>query len=225
MQTADEILAYLKSLANPQGVAGMERVAIKTDHALGISIYELRRIANQIGTNHQLALQLWEANLLEARILASYIDDPAQVSEAQLEAWVLEFDSWAICDQVCDLFERTPYAYRKVFEWSGRSHEYVKRTAFALIAGLAVHDKEAQDEQFEKFFPLIIREATDERNFVKKAVNWALRNIGKRSRYLNAKAVEVAQQIEQLDSKSARWIARDAIKELTSQKVQKRLSN
>jgi 3-methyladenine DNA glycosylase AlkD len=223
MPTLEEVLAQLESLADADHLAGMEHFAIKTEHALGISIYELRKVADQIGVDHALAQQLWNTGILEARILASYIDDPAQVSEAQLESWVAGFDSWAVCDQVCDLFERTPYAYHKVFEWSQREEEFVKRTAFALIAGLAVHDKAATDEQFESFFPLIIREASDERNFVKKAVNWALRNIGKRNRHLNVRAIEVARQVEQLDSKSARWIARDALRELTSEKIQKRL--
>jgi 3-methyladenine DNA glycosylase AlkD len=160
----------------------------------------------------------------EARILASYIDNPNLVTEAQLERWVRDFDSWDVCDQVCALFAKTPFAYQKIFEWSEREEEYVKRCAFALLAEKAWYDKRAPDEQFEQFFPVIVREATDERNFVKKAVNWALRNIGKRNRSLNAKAIEVARQIQQIPSKAARWIASDALRELSSEKVLARVN-
>ena len=186
----EEILARLHSLANPANVAGMARYGINTHNTLGISIYTLRPLAKEIGRDHQLALALWDTGIHEARILASYIDDPRQVTEEQLEHWVADFDSWDVCDQVCELIGMTPYAYQKVFEWSERAEEFVKRAAFALIAELAVHDKSAPDEKFEQFLPLILRESTDVRNYVKKAVNWALRNIGKRDRRLNGLAIE-----------------------------------
>ena len=221
--TLEEVLSRLHALANPANVAGMGRYGINTKGTLGISIYTLRPIAKEIGVDHELALELWEAGIHEARILASYIDDPAQVTEAQLERWVLDFDSWDVVDQVCGVFEETPFAYPKAFEWSLRREEFVKRAGFVLMAGLAVHDKGAPDEKLAQFLPVIEREAGDERNFVKKAVNWALRNIGKRNPHLNALAIEAAGRIRQMDSRAARWIAADALRELTGEKVQKRL--
>ena len=153
------------------------------------------------------------------------VDDPKEVTEGQMERWALEFNSWDVCDQCCmKLFRKTPYAYQKIEEWSARDEEFVKRAAFTLIATLAVHDKKADDEKFEELFSLIIRESGDERNFVKKAVNWALRQIGKRNLDLNRKAIEVAEEINQSDSRSAKWIAKDALRELESEKVQEKLS-
>ena len=217
---AEEILERLKSLANPANVAGMAHYGINPENTLGISIPTLRAMAREIGRDHRLAGELWTSGIHEARLLAGFIDDPKQVNEAQMEAWARDFDSWDVCDQVCmNLFDRTPFADRKAVEWSGREEQFVKRAAFALMASLAVHDKKAGDERFEAFIPLIVRESVDERNYVRKAVNWALRQIGKRNQRLNHRAVEVAQQIALLDSKSARWIATDALKELTSDKV------
>lgn len=220
----DEILLRLQALTNPENVEGMARYGINTRQALGISIYELRRIAKTVEPSHELAEELWATGIHEARILASYIERPEWVSEDQMERWVADFDSWDVCDQVCGLFEATKYAYAKVFEWSLRPEEFVKRAAYAIIAGLAVHDKKADDEKLAQFFPLIVREATDERNYVKKAVNWALRNLGKRDLELNRLAILTARQIQQIDSKSARWIASDALRELKSEKVQIKLS-
>jgi len=217
---AEEILERLKSLANPANVAGMAHYGINPENTLGISIPTLRAMAREIGRDHRLAGELWASGIHEARILAAFIDDPKQVTDSQMEAWARDFDSWDVCDQVCmNLFDRTPFADRKAVEWSGREEQFVKRAAFALMASLAVHDKKAGDERFEAFIPLIVRESVDERNYVRKAVNWALRQIGKRNQRLNHRAVEVAQQIALLDSKSARWIATDALKELTSDKV------
>ncbi len=223
--TVERILGELKSRANPENVVGMARFGINTNGTLGISIYVLRDIAKQIGTNHALALELWDAGLHEAHILASYIEDPNQVTEVQMETWVMGFDSWDVCDQVCGLFEESPFAYQKVFEWSLRSEEFVKRAAFAILAGLAVHDRNAANERFEQFFTIIESQAIDNRNFVKKAVNWALRNIGKRNRRLNAGAVACAHRIAQVDSRSAHWIASDALRELTAEKTLARLKN
>ena len=220
----EDVIARLKAEANPANVAGMARYGINTHDTLGISIYTLRPIAKEIGRDHQLALELWDSGVHEARILASYIDDPRLVTEEQIERWVSDFDSWDVCDQVCDLFGRTPFAYRKAFEWSERKEEFVKRAGFVLMAELAAHDKEASGEKLAQFLPVIARESIDERNFVKKAVNWALRNIGKRDRYLNGLAIETARQIQQTPgSKAARWIASDALRELTSEKIQARL--
>ena len=196
---------------------------MKSSYWLPCSIHTLRPLAKEIGRDHSLAEQLWATGIHEARILASYIDDPLQVTEEQLERWVSDFNSWDVCDQVVELFSHTPYAYPKIYEWSSRPEEFVKRAAFALIAEQAAHDKRAPDETFIELLPLIIRESKDERNFVRKAVNWALRNIGKRNRNLNVHAVAAAEKIKLIDSRSARWIASDALRELTGEKVQSRL--
>lgn len=222
---SEEVVAYLKTLANPAAVEGMARYGINPAGTLGVSMPDLRALARRTGKDHRLAQDLWETGLHEARILASLVDDPREVDEEQLERWVKDFDSWDVCDQVCsNLFDRTPFASQKAVEWSGRSEEFVKRAGFVLMAGLAVHDKKAADEQFEGFLPLIVREAVDERNFVKKAVNWALRGIGKRNRDLNTRALETAREIAQLDSKTARWIAADALRELSSTKIQEKVN-
>lgn len=220
----EEIIDQLKSLSDPEAVAGMARFGIKSDKTLGVSIPNLRKIAKKTGKNHPLALRLWDSGIHEARILAGMVDDPEMVTEEQMESWVKDFDSWDVCDQCClNLLDKTEFAYQKAIEWSERSEEFVKRTGFVLMAQFAVHDKKASDEDFMQFFPIIKREATDKRNFVKKAVNWALRQIGKRNLNLNNKAIEIAKEIQQLDSKSAKWIATDALRELTSEAVQKRL--
>jgi 3-methyladenine DNA glycosylase AlkD len=224
MPTVNNVLESLSALANPDNVAGMARFAINSEKTLGISIYDLRRVAKSIGCDHQLALELWETGIHEARILASYIADPAQMTMDTLEKWAAGFDSWDVCDQVCALFAVTPFAYRLVFEWSKRTEEFIKRAAFAIIAELAWYDKSAPDDKMEQFFPLIAREAEDNRNFVKKAVNWALRNIGKRNINLNRQAIAWAHQIAAQGTRSARWIAADALRELQSEKVQARLA-
>ena len=221
----EEILTKLKSLSHPDAVAGMARFGINPTDTYGVSIPVLRKMAKQIGKNHLLAQQLWTSSSIhEARILAGMIDVPEKVTETQLERWVKDFDSWDVCDQCCsNLFDKTKFAHKKAIEWSKRREEFVKRAGFVLMATLAVHDKEASDKEFLKFLPIIKREATDERNFVKKAVNWALRQIGKRNLSLNKMAIKAAKEIQKIDSKSAWWIASDAIRELTSGAVQKKL--
>lgn len=219
-----EILKKLKSLANPKALKGMTRFGINPHNTLGIPMYALRDMAKEIGRNHKLAHQLWNSKIHEARLLAGFIGEPDKMSEKQMEKWVEDFDSWDICDQLCgNLFDKTRFAYKKVFEWSKREEEFVKRAGFVLIATLSVHDKRAKDKKFEQFFPIIKKHSIDERNFVKKAVNWALRQIGKRNISLNKKSIKVAREIQRIDSKSARWIASDALRELKSEKVQKRL--
>ena len=220
----EEIITELESLSNPEDVEGMARFGINHTKTYGVRMPELRRIAKTAGKDHDLAEKLWDAGYGETKIIAGLIEDPKLVTETQMENWVVGFDSWDVCDQCCiNLFRKTPFAYKKVFEWSTREEEFVKRAAFAMIAVLAVHDKKAADEKFEEFFPLIVRESVDNRNFVKKAVNWALRQIGKRNINLNKRSVEIAEEIRAIDSRSARWIAADAIKELESEKIQERL--
>lgn len=220
----EDVLARLEAEADPKAVEGMARYGIRSANALGVSAPKLRGLAKEIGKDHRLAAELWRTGILDARLLASLIDDPAQVTVRQMERWAKDFDSWAVCDAACGcLFDKTPYAWDKAVEWTGRQEEYVKRAGFVLMATLAVHDKKAPDDRFEVFLPLIVRHATDERNFVKKAVNWALRQIGKRNHRLNQAGVRTAQEVRQIDSKAARWIASDAIRELTSEKVRRRL--
>jgi 3-methyladenine DNA glycosylase AlkD len=220
-----EIINKLKSMSNPKNVEGMAGYGINPKNNLGISIYQLRPLAKEIGTNHELALELWESGIHDARLLAVFLDDPSQVTEDQMDSWAKDFDSWDVCDQVCtSLFDLTSYAWKKVFEWAERNEEFVKRAAFSIIAGLAVHDKKSNNEKFEQLAPLILKHAIDERNYVKKAVNWALRNIGKRNKMLNKKMVELSKKIQKIDSKSAKWIASDAIRELTSEKVKQKLN-
>lgn len=223
MSSVEDVLKKLKKKARPDQLGGMARYGMAVEKRLGVSIPELRLLAKEIGKNHELSLELWKTGIDEARILASFIDEPAKVTERQLEQWVSDFDSWDIVDQVSALVARTPYAVPKIHEWSERGEEFVKRTAFSLIAEISFYDKNVADSDFEQFFPIIKRAATDERNFVKKAVNWALRNIGKRNKALNQRAIEIAKEIQEIDSKSARWIAADAIKELESEAVQRRL--
>jgi 3-methyladenine DNA glycosylase AlkD len=220
----EQVMSRLHALADPNWAAGMAHGGINTQQALGVAIPKLRLLAKDIGRDHALALALWETGIHEARILASMLADPKQVTQALMEAWAADFNSWDLVDQVCgNLFDRTPYAYSQALAWSERPQEFVRRAGFALMAWLAVHDKKAADARFEPFFPAILRQATDQRNFVKKAVNWGLRNIGKRNLALNAYAIATAQQMAQLDDKTAQWNAKDALKELTSEAVQTRL--
>jgi 3-methyladenine DNA glycosylase AlkD len=219
------ILRRLQSLGDPKAVEGMARFGIKTRKVFGVSAPDLRKMAKELGKNHDLAQELWSVDVLETRGLAFLIDDPSEVTEKQMEQWVREFDNWAVCDGCCaNLFDKTVFAWKKAVEWSQRKREFEKRAAFTLMAALAVHDKKAADKQFVSFLPIIKREAKDERNFVKKAINWALRQIGKRNLALNKKAIQTAKEIQRLNSKSARWIAADALRELTSAGVQRRLA-
>ncbi len=220
----EKYLARLKSLRDPEAVAGMARFGINPDNTLGVSIPAIRKMAKEIGKNHALAQEFWSSGIHEARILAGLVDDPGEVTEEQMERWAADIDSWDVCDQVCsNLFDKTRFAYQKAHEWSGREEEFVKRAGFVLMAALSVHDKKAGDEKFLDFLPLIKREAQDERNFVKKAVNWALRQIGKRNLDLNRAAILTANDILKIDSKTAKWVASDALRELTGEKIQKKL--
>jgi 3-methyladenine DNA glycosylase AlkD len=223
--TADaaSVLGLLHDVANPANVEGMRRFGIRGERILGIGLTRLREIGKPLRRDHVLAEELWASGIHEARILACIIDDPKGVTEEQMERWSADFDSWDVCDGCCfGLFDRTPFAYRKAMDWSQRDEEFVKRAGFALMAALAVHDKNAANEAFLPFLDAIRREAGDRRNFVKKAVNWALRQIGKRNLALNAQAIEVATEIAA--GGSGRWVASDALRELRSEAVQHRLA-
>lgn len=228
--TADEVLTHLRSLGSLESVAGMERFGIITTKAFGIPTPVLKQFARKVKRNaddrHKLALDLWLTGVHEARAVAALIDDPIKVTPEQMEDWAAEFDNWATVDGTCCyLFCRTPFAYGKAVEWSGRKEEFIKRAGFALMAYLAVHDKRADDRKLASFLPLIEKHACDDRNFVKKAVNWALRQIGKRNFNLNRLAIDAAERIKQQNTRSARWIAADALRELTGEKIRQRLGS
>jgi 3-methyladenine DNA glycosylase AlkD len=221
-----KILTLLKSQSNPEYLKGMARYGINPNNNLGISIYKLRNIAKEIGKNHNLAIELWNSGIHDARLLACFIDNPEEITSEQMDLWAKDFDSWDICDQACtSLFDLSPFAWKKVFEWAEQKEEFIKRGAFALIAGLSVHNKKANNNRFEEFFPIIKKHSIDERNYVKKAVNWALRNIGKRNLVLNKKAIELSGELLKIDSRIAKWVGRNAIKELTSSKIQNRFKS
>ena len=224
MASVKDVLDKLQSKAHPEQLKGMAKYGMTVEQRLDVSVPDMRKLAKEIGKDHKLALDLWKTGIAEARIVAAMVGDPTKLIEEQMEDWVKDINSWDVCDQVCmNLFEKNQLAWKKIVDWSEREEEFVKRTAFSLIACLAWHDKKTSDEKFIELLPIVIREATDERNFVKKAVNWALRNIGKRNLNLNRSAVNTAKEIQQLDSKAARWVASDAIRELESNAVQSRL--
>ena len=223
-----EILQTLESLGSPENVAGMARFGIKVKKAFGASSAEIKQLAKELkktaSDRHALAQELWATEVHDARALAYLIDDPKRVTAEQMDAWAYDFDNWAICDSTCGyLFSRTPLAYEKAFEWSKQDEEFVKRAGIVLMAWLAVHDKKADDDKIAAFLPELEKYADDDRNFVKKAVNWSLRQIGKRSLYLNGLAVETAEKIRERGTKPARWIASDALRELKSEKTLERL--
>lgn len=220
----DSLLYKLEALADPETAAGMAKFGINSENIYGVSVKDLRILAKETVHDHRLAQQLWDTGIHEARILASMIDNPREVTKEQMESWAAHFDSWDICDQCCNnLFRKTPHAWEKAVDWSLREEEFIKRGAFVLIAVLAVHDKHAKDSDFEAMFPLILREAADDRNLVKKAVNWALRQIGKRNARLNGLSIRLAQDLENTNSRSACWVARDALMELQSDWLQEKL--
>jgi 3-methyladenine DNA glycosylase AlkD len=231
MRSVDDILVELRSHASPANVEGMARYGITPAHTLGVSMPVLHLIAKDLGPSrkadpaaaHALAGALWASGVHEARILAALVDVPALVTPQQADAWVAEMDSWDVVDQLSGLWAATSFGYAKAEEWAGREEEFVKRSGFVVMCALAVHDKKAPDEPFLHFLALIEREAADERNFVKKAVNWALRQIGKRNGDLNAAAVATATRLRESGSKAARWVASDALRELTSESVRRRV--
>lgn len=224
-EDVEGVLASLRKLATKKTLAGMARYAIPADKALGVTVADLRQLAKKLGQNHALAAELWGTDIYEARMLAAFVDDPQQVTPAQMESWCRDFDSWAICDTVCfALFDRTSHAWKKIAPWARKREEFSKRAAFALLWGLSVHDKAAEDERFLSGLALIERAATDERNFVKKAVNMALRAIGKRNATLHAAALAVAERLADSEDATARWVGKDALRELAGSSVAKRLA-
>lgn len=219
-----QIIAELKKMGRPEALPHMAKFGINPENAFGVSVPNLRKLAKQIGKDHHIAHKLWGAGIHETRLLACLVAEPDKTTKTEMNNWAKQFYSWDLVDGFCNnLFVFTPYAYQKAIEWSKKKPEYLKRAGFVLMAVSAVHKKEWSNEKFISFFPLIKSESVDERNFVKKAVNWALRQIGKRNHILNKKAVKLAIEIQNIDSKSARWIANDAIRELTSQSVLNRL--
>lgn len=218
------ILSKLKSLSNPKNVAEMAHYGINPEKNYGVQMPVLREMAKELGKDHKLAQELWELGIRETRLLATMVDDPALVSEAQMERRVKDFNSWDICDGcVMNLFAHTKLAWQKAIEWSLREEEFVKRAGFVLMARLAVGSSKIDDKELEKFLPLIKKEAVDDRNYVKKAVNWALRQIGKRNLNLNRLAIKTAKEIQSIDNKTTRWVASDALRELTSKAIQEKL--
>ena len=202
----------------------MARYGIRSDHAVGVTVTELRHLARGHPPDHELAAALWASGVHEARILASLVDDPTLVTEAQMDAWVSVLDSWDVCDAVCgNLFDRTPFALDKAVEWSAREPEFEKRARFALMAWSSTHRKDLPDRSFAALLPTIRESSTDDRTYVRKGISWALRSIGKRSPALNAKAIRTAEQIGRNDGRASRWIARDVLRELRSDAVQARL--
>jgi 3-methyladenine DNA glycosylase AlkD len=220
----DEVLRRLHGMEDPSNLAGQARFGIETARSFGVSAPALRKLAREVGRDHSLALDLWESGIREARILAALVDDPAQVTPEQMDAWAAGFGSWDVVDACCcNLFDRTRHAYQKAIEWSQRDEEFVRRAGFSLMACLAVHDKQALDRDFEPFFAAIEEQSCDGRNFVRKAVNWALRQIGKRNLSLRARAIEVAEQVAAKDCRAAKWVASDALRELRSPQLEARL--
>lgn len=227
--TVDEIVRRLESLGSPENVAGMARYGIVTKKAFGVAAADLKALAKEAkkssADRHALALELWKTGVHDARAVAYLIDDPKLVTAKQMDAWARDFDNWAIVDGTCGhLFCRTTAAYEKAYEWSERDEEFIKRAGIVLMAWLAVHDKKADDDEIAAFLPVLEKHSDDERNFIKKAVNWSLRQIGKRSLYLNKLAVECAERIKLRNTKASRWIAADALRELTGDAVQTRLA-
>ena len=212
---ANELVNRLRRQASPANVAGMARYGINTGAALGVPMPVLRKLAREIGRDHRLARRLWATGIHEARILATLVEEPARVSPRQMDGWARALDSWDVCDQACqNLFRYTPFAFAKAEEWARAKQEFVRRAGLSLMAGLAVKAKDAPDARFEAFFPLIAEAAADERNMVKKAASWALRQIGKRNAGLREKAIAEAEKIRGMNSRSARWIASDVLREL-----------
>jgi 3-methyladenine DNA glycosylase AlkD len=223
---AREVIAHLESISDRSRLEGMSRYGIEVEHAIGVSIPEMRAYAKTIGRDHHLAMDLWDSGVHEARIMASLLADPELLTEEEMERWVRDLDSWDLCDQCCsNLFRRSPHAFRKALEWSGREEEFQKRAGFATMAALAVHGKGMSERDLQLLLDAVVRESHDDRNFVRKAVNWALRQVGKRDLVSNAMAIAAAERILAKGDRTSRWVAYDALRELRSEAVRERLKN
>jgi len=224
MNHLDNLIEKLKSKSRVDQLQGMAKYGIKTDNRLGVSIPDIRKIAKEFGKNHDVALELWKTNIADARILAALIDEVEKVTSEQMDQWVKDFDSWDVCDQVCmNLFDKTPFAWDKIVEWSNKDEEFVKRAAFALLACLAWHDKKASNEKFIEYLPIVKKNISDDRNYVKKAISWSIRNIGKRNIKLHSYVLIFAEEIKRINTKNAKWIASDIIRDLNTIQTKKRL--
>jgi 3-methyladenine DNA glycosylase AlkD len=224
-ERARAILASLERRGSKRNRDGMARYAITAPKVFGVSVGTLRDLSKGVGRSHELAEALWQSGWYEARMMTAFVDEPARVTPAQMDRWAREFDNWAICDALCfHLFDRTPHAWRKIELWSARRAEFVRRAAFALLAGVALHDKTTGNAPFLRSLKLIERGATDERNFVKKGVSWALRSVGRRNAELNAAAVALARRLAASSDRAARWVGKDALRELTSAPVRAAVS-
>lgn len=225
-EQVSEVLTWLERKGSSQVREQMTtRYGIVTPKAFGVPMGTIQLLAKRLGTDHELAAALWATGWYEARLLCAYVDDPARVTPAQMDRWVRDFDNWGICDTVCfKLFDRTPHAWAKVAPWSRRRDEFGKRAAFALLASLGLHDKRAGDDAFLRCLPLIERGASDERNFVKKGVSWALRLVGRRNRVLNEACVELSRRLVAAPDPASRWVGRDALRELTGPIVRRQLA-
>ena len=220
-----ETLAWLERRGTKRNREGMARYGIVAPKAFGVSMATMKPLAKRLGRDHDLALALWDTGWFEARVLTAFVDEPARVTPAQMDCWAKDFDNWAICDSVCfHLFDKTPHAWRKIEQWSSRREEFVKRAAFALLASVALHDKGAPDAPFRKSLKLIEREASDDRNFVKKAVNWALRGVGGRNESLNGAAIRTATRLADSTNRTERWVGRDALRGLNSRATRRRIA-
>lgn len=215
--TSREIIKKMKAMSSQKNIEGMDRFGINCKKKFGIAAPDLKTLVKGNKRNHELALELWDTRIHEGMILAALIEDPKKVTEKQMDKWVKDIDCWAVCDTVCGrVFDRTPFALQKALEWVKNEKEFIRRAGIVVMTWIAVHDKKAPDAYFEKLFPILKKYSTDERNFVRKAVNWAIRTFGKRNKTLLPKAIKLAKEIQKIDSKSARWIAADAIRELKS---------
>jgi 3-methyladenine DNA glycosylase AlkD len=221
----EEVLQAIDALASPAVVTSMAQFGITTDNARGVKTPQLKKLARQIGRDHALAKKLWHTGIFEARVIAAMIAEPDKTTRSQMDRWTKQFDSWAVCDACCSyLYRRTPFAWEKAVEWAGAKAEFVKRAGFALMAYLAVHEKKTPDTEFERLLPILERESDDDRPFVRKAINWALRQIGKRNLRLNGLAISTGERIRARGTRAARWIAADALRELRGEAVQRRLA-
>ncbi len=224
--SVSEILAWLEKKGTKKNRDGMARYAIVAPKAFGVSMTTMQQLARRVGRDHELALALWQTGWYEARTLTAFVDEPERVTAAQMDRWARDFDNWAICDTLCfKLFDRTPHAWKKIEQWSTRREEFVKRAAFALLASVALHDKKAADDRFVRSLRLVERAASDERNFVKKGVSWALRSIGARNQALHEASIALGRRLSTSEHAAARWVGKDALRDLLRPLVQKRMAS